>query len=163
MHILLALFLVPCTVLTAQTVRGSITGRVTDSADRAVSGASVTVTEEQTGRVRRTAASIDGEFSIALLPAGLYRIEAQSPGLQSAARTINLLVNQEVHIELAGIEPCDRTDAAFAGHQTVEALMYVLAEAGHPAEPRDHHTPSTHGLHSSKIRPAGFRVGSLPA
>jgi hypothetical protein len=101
MHIFLALFLLlACRPAGAQSLRGSISGRVVDAAARAVPDASLTITEEQTGRVRRSTASREGEFSATLVPAGSYRVEAQGRGYRATSRAIALLVNQEVYVEI---------------------------------------------------------------
>jgi len=99
MHILVWLLLA-CTTAPAQSLRGSIAGRVTDPASRALTNLPVTVTEQQTGRVRRTTTGPDGRFTVTLLPAGSYRIEAGGAGYRNSARSVTLLLNQEVFVEL---------------------------------------------------------------
>jgi hypothetical protein len=94
------LFLLSGALASAQTLRGSIAGRVTDAADRALPGIALTITEEQTGRSRTAKSAPDGEFLVTLLPAGSYRVEATGAGYQPSSRTITLLVNQEVYVEL---------------------------------------------------------------
>ena len=101
MHILFALLIaLAAGPAAAQSLKGSITGRVTDASARPIAGASVTVTEEQTGRVRTAQTTGYGDFSITLLPAGSYRVEAQSSGYRSTSRAVTLFVNQEIQVEL---------------------------------------------------------------
>jgi outer membrane receptor protein involved in Fe transport len=98
MHVLL--LLLSCWPAPAQSLRGSILGRVTDPAARPLPGMLVTVTEDETGRVRRVTTTSDGEFMVTLLPAGSYRVEAGGAGYRFSTRTVTLLVNQEAHVEL---------------------------------------------------------------
>jgi len=98
--------LVLCAVLAttwparAQSVRGSIVGRVTDASNKPLAAAEVTLVEEETNRVRSMRAGADGQFIVTLLPPGRYRIEAELEGYRKSTRTIVLLVNQEVNIEV---------------------------------------------------------------
>ncbi len=84
----------------AQTVRGAVVGRVTDAGGKPISSASVTLVDEETNRERSTTADSNGEFAVALLPAGAYRIEASSPNYRKSIRNVLLLVNQEINIEM---------------------------------------------------------------
>ncbi len=84
----------------SQTLRGTLLGRVTDTAARPLTGAAITLTEEQTGRVRGATSTSDGDFSLTLLPPGSYRLDASTTGYQPITRDITILVNQEIFIEL---------------------------------------------------------------
>jgi len=84
----------------AQSLRGSIVGRVTDAADNPLAGAEVTLLEEETHRQRSARTDADGRFDVTLLSPGRYRIEAGLAGYRKSTRIITLLVDQEVDIEL---------------------------------------------------------------
>jgi hypothetical protein len=58
----------------AQTFRGTILGTVTDSSGAAVSGATVTVKNVDTGLVRATQTSADGSYTVTELPIGTYTV-----------------------------------------------------------------------------------------
>ncbi len=84
----------------AQTVRGAIVGRVIDAASRPLGGVGLTLTDEETNRVRTSKTDSNGEFAVTLLPAGAYRVEADSAGFRKSTRKVTLLVDQEVNIEI---------------------------------------------------------------
>ena len=84
----------------AQSLRGSIVGRVTDAANKPLAGAEVTLVEEETHRERSARTDADGRFGVTLLSPGIYRIEAGLAGYRKSTRMITLLVDQEVDIEL---------------------------------------------------------------
>lgn len=67
--VLLALFLIACSfVAIAQTAQ--VTGRVVDASQAVVPGATVTITNQDTGIERVTSSNENGYFSVALLPRG---------------------------------------------------------------------------------------------
>jgi hypothetical protein len=92
-----------------QSVRGSITGIVSDSSGRPIAGAGLTLVQEEVDRRRQVTASSDGEFAFSLLPPGSYRLEADAPGFRRSLRRLSLLVNQEIRVEVP-LLPGSRTD-----------------------------------------------------
>jgi outer membrane receptor protein involved in Fe transport len=92
----------------AQAVRGTLTGIVTDEAREPVSGASVSIVHTETNRLRNAATDTLGEFTVPNLPPGEYRIEAEREGYRKHVRTVPLLMNQEVRVEIP----------LLAGHRT---------------------------------------------
>src|SRR6266850_5525917 len=70
----------------AQSVTGSISGMVTDSAGGVIVGASVTLRSDQTGTTRTATTGEDGRFSFAALQPGSYSIMVQQPGFQRLER-----------------------------------------------------------------------------
>jgi Carboxypeptidase regulatory-like domain len=66
----------------AQTFRGSILGTVTDTTGAAVSGATVTIHNVETGIDRITATSVDGSYLIPELPIGNYNVTVELNGFQ---------------------------------------------------------------------------------
>lgn len=104
LRVSLALLLASLSVpVPAQSVRGSITGRILGPQSRPVPDANVTITEEQTGRSRKTVAANDGGFAFPALSPGAYRLEATAPEIQPVSRNVLLLVNQEVVLELQAL------------------------------------------------------------
>ena len=97
--VLCALFVATWTAR-AQSVRGSIVGRVTDASSQPLANAEVTFVQEETNRERFMRTGADGQFIVTLLPPGGYRIEAELPGYRKSTRTVVLLVNQEVNIDV---------------------------------------------------------------
>ena len=95
-----ALVLISLTIPSyGQTVRGSILGRVLNASNQPITKAAITVHDQDTNWERRTETAPNGEFFIAQLPPGTYRVEAASTGYIGSARTVVLLVDQDVNIE----------------------------------------------------------------
>jgi hypothetical protein len=82
-----ALLLLCGSVTTAQTFRGTILGTVTDSSGAAVSEASITARNMDTGLERSTQTSGDGSYSISELPLGTYKVTVAKDGFQTSATT----------------------------------------------------------------------------
>jgi Carboxypeptidase regulatory-like domain len=61
---------------------GAISGTVTDSSGGAVVGATVTSTSLATNQVRTTTTGSAGEYKVALLPPGTYRLRFSAPGFK---------------------------------------------------------------------------------
>src|SRR4030088_1597508 len=70
--------------LHAQVTTGSISGRVTDSQDRSVAGATVTVTNPATHTNRSSITDDSGSYSITQLPAGKYDISVEAPNFKKS-------------------------------------------------------------------------------
>ena len=73
----LSLFLLAVCLLTtapAQTTFGTITGTVTDATGAVLAGAPVTVTNEETGVVRRAATAANGVYTVVDLQPGTYKL-----------------------------------------------------------------------------------------
>ncbi len=95
----------------AQMVRGAILGMVSGGNGPLV-GAVVTVVETETNRERSASSDRTGEFQVAQLAAGVYRVDVSASGYRKASRTVVLLVNQEIHIDfpLTGAEAGERIE-----------------------------------------------------
>jgi len=94
----------------AQSVRGSIAGVVTDSSHQPVTGATVTLTEEATNKKRSAVSDVHGEFLVTALPPGSYQLQVEHAGYRTHRQALTLAVDQEFQVEvplLAG----NRTDA----------------------------------------------------
>ncbi len=74
-------------VLHAQTVAGQISGRVTDSSGGVLPGATITVTNENTGLVVERTTDDSGLFVVTNLPVGPYTVQADLAGFRTAQRT----------------------------------------------------------------------------
>ena len=70
----------------AQRITATIRGTVTDTSNAVVPGASVTVTNENTGFSRSTVTNDVGAYSFVELPHGTYTIEVSLSGFKSAVR-----------------------------------------------------------------------------
>ncbi len=87
-------------VATAQSWRGIVRGVVLDASGARVAGATLIVTSEATGATREVASGAAGEYAVPALAPGRYRVEAKAAGHKTWQREIELLVNQERHIDV---------------------------------------------------------------
>ena len=82
----------------AQTAR--IAGRVTDRTGAVVPGASVTVTNSETGAERKVAANEEGYYAAPLLLPGEYRVTVEHAGFKPITRAgVKLDVDQRAELD----------------------------------------------------------------
>src|SRR2546422_2995769 len=85
----------------AQTFRGTILGTVTDASGAAVAGANVTVKNQNTGILRTTQTTADGEYRVPELPIGTYTVTVEMSGFQTAiTRDVKVDVASEVRADV---------------------------------------------------------------
>ena len=78
-----------------------LSGTVTDPSAGAIQGAAVTVTNSDTGAVRKTVTDAGGRYQVASLEVGEYRVRAAKSGFSEELRTgIRLAVGQEAFVDL---------------------------------------------------------------
>jgi len=113
----------------AQTVAGVVRGVIADPSGGQVPGATVTLTSQETGARRSATSDARGEFTIAAVPPGEYRLEAEHQGFLKYAQTLMMEVDQDRDvrvemglatastqtIEVAGIAPLVRTESSTMG------------------------------------------------
>src|SRR6476661_9649810 len=87
---LTALVLTASVSVTAQVVTVNVQGRVNDSSGAAISQATVTAVNADTGLSRGTTADAVGEYQIPLLPPGDYTVTAEKTGFGKSAKKIHL-------------------------------------------------------------------------
>jgi hypothetical protein len=84
----------------AQIVGGSISGVVQDSSGAAVSGATVTVRQTETGATRILVTGANGRYAAPSVPVGEYTVSAALNGFQTQQKTgISLVVGQSREID----------------------------------------------------------------
>src|ERR1700694_4528301 len=93
----------------AQSVRGSISGTVTDPGRKPLTGATITLTEESTNKKRTAVSGSQGEFFITLVSPGIYQLEIDHAGYRKYVQPLILAVNQELHVT-APLLPGTRTE-----------------------------------------------------
>ncbi len=86
----------------AQAVNSAqIHGAITDPTGAAIQGATVKVTQTNTGLVRSTVTNSNGAFSLPGLPVGPYNLEATAPGFQNYIQSgITLQVSQNPQLDI---------------------------------------------------------------
>jgi hypothetical protein len=95
------LILVPCPPSARAQVTAAISGHVEDASGGAISDATVTVKNRETGAIRIVTTDAAGNFRIFSLPLGRQEVKAEKIGFQPAVRTgFNLEVNQEAVVNL---------------------------------------------------------------
>jgi hypothetical protein len=117
------LFLMAATpsVAGAQAVTGTLLGTVTDSTGAVVSGAKVTVTNQNTGFTRTVTTDAAGEYTTPSIPTGVYTVLVELTGFKSTALSqIAVGVDQRVRID-ATLEVGEMTESV-----TIEASTPLL-------------------------------------
>lgn len=90
-----------CAALWGQANTAQMTGLVQDPQSAAVPGTEVTVTNVETGLVRKAASNEFGYYTVALLPPGNYRLEVKKEGFRPLARSgIVLSVGQVARVDV---------------------------------------------------------------
>jgi hypothetical protein len=90
-----------CPLLHGQ-ANGSLSGTISDKAGAVLSGASVTVTSQDTGLVRETKTDDSGHYLVPLLPVAFYSIKVQSQGFQTnEQKGIRLQVDEHREVDFS--------------------------------------------------------------
>src|SRR5262249_25518571 len=94
--------------LHAQAPTGELAGTVKDATGAVISGASVTVVNEETGIKREAVTNERGSYTVPLLPPGHYRTSIQRTGFRSVERKglvvhVNETVNVDYMLEIGSI------------------------------------------------------------
>jgi hypothetical protein len=87
-------------VASAQLPTAAIRGVVSDQQGGVLPGATVSVTQTETGLARNTVTNEVGTYRIAGLPSGLYEVTLEMSGFQKQTRRVELLLNQEAEINV---------------------------------------------------------------
>lgn len=94
----LVLFTLSAAALLAQTAQ--VTGRVADSSQALVAGASIDVTNVDTGIQRNTVSNSEGLYAMPLLPPGRYNISVHADGFRTEVRQgLVLAVDQTARLD----------------------------------------------------------------
>lgn len=87
--------------LFAQATEGSILGTVTDSSGGAVVGAHIRLTGVDTGLARTTNSNLVGEYLVANLPPGSYKVIAEMTGFKRSEQpAVELTLKARVRVDL---------------------------------------------------------------
>lgn len=89
----------------AQSTTGSLIGTVTDATGGSIAGAKIRVTNLGNGAMVETASGAAGEYTVANLPAALYKIRVEFTGFRAVdVNEVRLLLNQAVRTDIR-LEP----------------------------------------------------------
>ncbi len=95
----LALLLGPAAL--SQTITASLQARVADNSGAVLPRANVTATNTETGLSRSTTSDGAGEYKIASLPVGNYKVEAKAGTFQPQSRTISLSIGESATMDFS--------------------------------------------------------------
>ena len=99
---LCALWLMAANTVWAQLGTATMYGNVTDPSGAVIVGATVTVTNSNTGFVRQTTTNPQGQYNLPSLTPGSYNVRVDSTGFRRAERTnITLQVAQNARIDVS--------------------------------------------------------------
>lgn len=98
--LLFVLLLFVCASLYAQTT--SLTGTVTDPSGAVIPGATITITNIDTGAAREATADKQGSYTLSQVTPGKYKLVAKAPGFtDTVIERVELLVNQPATLNVA--------------------------------------------------------------
>ena len=83
-----------------QTHRGSVRGTVYDPNKAVVAGATITITETETGESRSATSGEQGDYAISSLRPGHYRINVSASGFNAYPNELMLSVNQDARLDI---------------------------------------------------------------
>ena len=84
----------------SQDITGTILGAITDSSGAAVTGASITVVDQNTNLEYKAARGVS-EYTVTNLPPGTYSVRAELSGFRpSLTRDVVLLANRSVRVNV---------------------------------------------------------------
>ncbi len=89
--------------VSAQVSTGDISGRITDSEQRVVAGATITATNKGNAQSRTTTTNESGDFTITDLPPGKYDVSVEAPSFSKAIvrdYELNVGANRTLAIEM---------------------------------------------------------------
>ena len=112
--------------LSAQTDRGTITGRIIDPAGAVVANAAIEARNTGTGAVYRVASSATGNYTIAQLPSGTYEITVTVTGFKKFVRSgLTIEAAQTIRVD-AALEVGNATESV----TVTEAATLLKTESG---------------------------------
>ncbi len=128
-YLVVVSLLLPAVFASAQVEQGRFVGRVVDSQDAAVTGASVKLTNTGTGIVQTAVTNGTGDYVVTPVAAGAYSLAVTAPGFETTAVTnIEVQVGQVVRediklsvgatnvtVEVNTVQPLLNTDTASVG------------------------------------------------
>src|SRR5689334_952351 len=95
----LSLVVVLCSAAFSQTITASLQGRVADSSGAVLTKANVTATNTETGFSRSTTSDDLGQYKIASLPVGTYKVEVKAGTFQPQSRNVHLDIGASANLD----------------------------------------------------------------
>jgi hypothetical protein len=128
-----------CGALFAQQPTGTILGAVRDATGAVVPGASLTVSNAETGAVRTAVTSADGSYRLPALQVGTYDIRVEHAGFQQEVRSgLRLNIGQEAVLNFAlQIGAVEQTIAVSAEAPMIDTTSAVVSGLVNEDQVRD--------------------------
>ncbi|HEV2731242.1 MAG TPA: carboxypeptidase-like regulatory domain-containing protein, partial [Terriglobales bacterium] len=132
--VLISVFLVPWSAVYAQS-RAVLLGRVVDPTGAAIAGVSIAVRNHATGLERIVQTDREGNYQVAALPVGAYRVEVRASGFQSQIVEsliveVGLTVVQDFQLRVGDVSQVVTVTAASQG------VERTTISVGHVVDPR---------------------------
>ena len=111
-----------------QVLYGSLVGNVVDQNKATVPGATVTITNKETGQIRETVTNHEGEYSITNILSGTYDIKVTKQGFTSFTQTsltitANNITRTDVEMKIGNVSDVVSVTAAATVLQTESATV----------------------------------------
>ena len=92
----------------AQVLYGSIVGNITDSSGASIAGATVVITNKETGQSRESATDASGSYEFPTVSAGTYSLKVTKPGFKTVTRenlsvTLNTVTRADLLVEVGQV------------------------------------------------------------
>ena len=97
----LSLALLLCPAAFNQTITASLQGRVADNSGAVLTRANVTATNTETGFSRSTTSDDLGQYKIASLPVGTYKVEVKAGTFQPQSRNVALTIGESATLDFS--------------------------------------------------------------
>ncbi len=137
-------FLLAASPAFAQSDRGTITGTVSDASKAVIPGASVIVTNSETGAHYDTITTETGNYAIGQIPPGVYQLSVELPGFKKYIRQgVTVLVAQTLRIDatlevgaatdeitISADAPLLRTESSDVSHNVASSRLDELPLLG---------------------------------
>jgi hypothetical protein len=106
---LCVLLVLSCSLAFSQAITASLRGRIFDKTGAVINAAKVTAVNTETGWSRFVKTDAAGEYEIAQLPVGNYKITAEAASFQPQSRTLPLVIGQAADLDFS-LAPGARTE-----------------------------------------------------
>jgi hypothetical protein len=132
--ILLALLYGAPVVLAQRANTAAINGNVLDAQEAIISGASVTITHQETGQVRQVVTDASGYFQFLALPVGTYNVAVEMAGFRKFQTTgVQLQVGDnrklDVRLVVGDVATSIQVEAAASEVETTNATMRDVVDS----------------------------------
>src|SRR5688500_13504700 len=120
--LMVALVALSSAVAEAQSITGTITGRVSDPQGLTTPGVTVTASSPNLQGTRTTVTSVSGDYLLALLPPGVYTVTFELSGFAPIEKSVSLAPTQVLPVD-AMLGPVAAEETVVVTGRSVDVLM----------------------------------------